>query len=467
LLKKENHILGPWQDNKKDNPLRLVEMVLESTFICVDNSDFMRNGDFLPTRLAAQHDAVNVVCNYKTRGNPENNVGLLTMAGKRVEVLSTLTTDTGRIMAKLHLVRPEGAISFSSAIRVAHLALKHRQGKNHKTRIVVFVGSPVDEDEKELEKLAKKLKKEKVNVDVVNFGEISPNTDKLSAFVTALNGKEGQTSYLVTVPPGPTLSDSIRDSPIVKGEDGVGGGESGGGGNRDFDFGVDADADPELALALRVSMEEQRQRQEEEARKNAAAPKERQPAINEDDEDDEEAAQLAAALALSRQNDDGGSTRPVPSIPDFASMSEEEQIAMAMQMSLQAEEAASSSTPAPPNPPAAPKKPAKRKEDNENKNNSEDRKRPRESEGSGGGSNPTTPGRQGNEEKKPRVVAGDENDDDEDYSDVINDPAFLQSVLENLPGVDPQSDAIKDAVSSLSAGEAKKNKDDKKDSKDK
>ena len=61
-------------------------MVLESTFICVDNSDFMRNGDFLPTRLAAQHEAVNVVCNYKTRGNPENNIGLLTMAGKRVEV---------------------------------------------------------------------------------------------------------------------------------------------------------------------------------------------------------------------------------------------------------------------------------------------------------------------------------------------------------------------------------------------
>ena len=64
--------------------------------------------------------------------------------------------------------------------------------------------------------MAKKLKKEKVNVDVVNFGEISPNTDKLSAFVTALNGKEGQTSYLVTVPPGPTLSESIRDSPIVQ-----------------------------------------------------------------------------------------------------------------------------------------------------------------------------------------------------------------------------------------------------------
>ena len=27
-------------------------MVLESTIICVDNSQFMRNGDFLPTRCA-------------------------------------------------------------------------------------------------------------------------------------------------------------------------------------------------------------------------------------------------------------------------------------------------------------------------------------------------------------------------------------------------------------------------------
>ena len=29
-------------------------MVLESTIICVDNSEFMRNGDFLPTRIQAQ-----------------------------------------------------------------------------------------------------------------------------------------------------------------------------------------------------------------------------------------------------------------------------------------------------------------------------------------------------------------------------------------------------------------------------
>lgn len=46
----------------------------------VDNSDYMRNGDFVPTRLQAQQDAVNLVCHSKTRSNPENNVGLLTLA---------------------------------------------------------------------------------------------------------------------------------------------------------------------------------------------------------------------------------------------------------------------------------------------------------------------------------------------------------------------------------------------------
>ena len=31
-------------------------------------------------RLQAQQDAVNIVCHSKTRSNPENNVGLITLA---------------------------------------------------------------------------------------------------------------------------------------------------------------------------------------------------------------------------------------------------------------------------------------------------------------------------------------------------------------------------------------------------
>merc|ERR1711990_140982 len=34
----------------------------------------------------------------------------------------------------------------------------------------------------------------------------------------------------------------------------------------------------------------------------------------------------------------------------------------------------------------------------------------------------------------------------EDDSQLVTDPAFLQSVLQNLPGVDPNSDAVKEAL---------------------
>ena len=46
----------------------------------VDNSEWMRNGDFIPSRLQAQQDAVNVVCRMKTRQNVENTIGLMTLA---------------------------------------------------------------------------------------------------------------------------------------------------------------------------------------------------------------------------------------------------------------------------------------------------------------------------------------------------------------------------------------------------
>lgn len=56
-------------------------------------------------------------------------------------------------------------------------------------RIVVFVGSPVAAEEKELIKLAKKLKKEKVNVDIISFGEDTINNEVLTSFINTLNGK--------------------------------------------------------------------------------------------------------------------------------------------------------------------------------------------------------------------------------------------------------------------------------------
>lgn len=44
--------------------------------VCVDNSEWTRNGDYAPTRFQAQADAVNLLAGAKTQANPENTVRL-------------------------------------------------------------------------------------------------------------------------------------------------------------------------------------------------------------------------------------------------------------------------------------------------------------------------------------------------------------------------------------------------------
>ncbi|XP_071722110.1 26S proteasome non-ATPase regulatory subunit 4 homolog [Rutidosis leptorrhynchoides] len=250
-------------------------MVLEATMICIDNSEWMRNGDYSPSRFQAQADAINLICGAKTQSNPENTVGLLTMAGKGVRVLVTPTSDLGKILACMHGLEIGGEMDLAAGIQVAQLALKHRQNKKQQQRIIVFAGSPIKHEKKAVEMIGKKLKKNSIALDIVNFGqEDEGKTEKLEALLSAVNNND--TSHYICVPPGQNaLSDVLISSPIFTG-DGEGGSgfaaaaaAAAAGGVSGFDFGVDPNLDPELALALRVSMEEERARQEAAARRAA------------------------------------------------------------------------------------------------------------------------------------------------------------------------------------------------------
>ena len=68
--------------------------------------------------------------------------------------------------------------------------LKHRQNKNQRQRVVAFVGSPIVEDDKSLVKLGKKLKKNNIAIDIINFGEEAENTTKLQAFIDSVNSND-------------------------------------------------------------------------------------------------------------------------------------------------------------------------------------------------------------------------------------------------------------------------------------
>ncbi|KAG8530732.1 uncharacterized protein KY384_004089 [Bacidia gigantensis] len=251
-------------------------MVLEATMILVDNSESSRNGDYVPTRWDAQADAVNMIFSAKTQANPESSVGLMNMAGKGPEVLVTLTTDFGKVLDGMHRTKTKGRAHLTTAIQVAWLALKHRQNKSQRQRIIVFICSRIEEDEKSLVKLAKKMKKNNISIDLIAFGDLDPeNTKKLEAFHENIKGGEG--SHLEIIPPGPSLlSDHLVSTPILAGEgvaprdgDAEAGasGDTGGGG---FEFGVDPSTDPELALALRMSMEEEQARQDKDKPAEAA-----------------------------------------------------------------------------------------------------------------------------------------------------------------------------------------------------
>lgn len=65
-----------------------------------------------------------------------------------------------------------------------------------------------------LVRIAKKLKKNNVAVDIVSFGSDEENAEKLEAFLAAVNS--GDNSHLVTVPAGTVLADSLFGSPVFQ-----------------------------------------------------------------------------------------------------------------------------------------------------------------------------------------------------------------------------------------------------------
>jgi 26S proteasome regulatory subunit N10 len=160
-----------------------------------------------------------------------------------------------------------------TAIKVAQLSLKHRQNKNQRQRVIIFVGHPLKEEEKDFEDLGQFLKRNAVAVDVINFAH-PENIPKLTALVTAANSSEN--SHFLDVPLGVAMiTDVLIASPIINesenaGAANVGGGGAGaavgsGPGAQASQFqeygGVDPNLDPELAMALRISLEEERARQ--------------------------------------------------------------------------------------------------------------------------------------------------------------------------------------------------------------
>ena len=189
--------------------------------------------------------------------------------------------------------------------------MKHRKNKNGGQRIIIFIGSPIDEDLSQLLKVGKQLKKNNIAVDVINIGEIDENSEKLAEFIKVANGSDDN-CHLITIPAGVSPLDALAASPVMRGGDaGFGQVPEGGGGGFEDYGGIDPSMDPELAMAIRVSTEEARAKEA----KDSQAPGSATPnaALLDEGEEDEEAL-MERALQMSMMD-----TSPPPQAPATSS----------------------------------------------------------------------------------------------------------------------------------------------------
>lgn len=401
-------------------------------------------------------------------------------------VLVSPTDDMGMILGSLHDASVAGRLNLVEGVQVAQLALKHRRNKNGGQRIVLFVGSPVEADSKALVKAGKLLKKNNIALDVVLLGGDEDSADKLRQFVEA--AKSHDNSHLVQIPPGVVPSDVLISSPVIQPDGGSGGGggaggavpgEDAGGGPAGFG-GVDANLDPELAMALRVSMEEERARQQ--AAAAAAA--------------DQGAAQDETAASQQPVSTEGGGQDATPAaadvamdipsdIPAMAAVDDDDDallqqaLAMSMREHAASQEAAASAPPTSDSAPAATpadEPPAAEtttttmlvdEDDDETMQlalqmSMQASQEAQEKEGGDTAmSDAAAPAKEAEATTAQSTTTGDSSSS----PSAFYDPGFVNQILSQLPGVDPNDPAIKAALDSIRPSDAPK--DDKKDEADK
>jgi len=415
-------------------------MVLEAVMICLDNSEYMRNGDYEPNRLDAQNETINFISSHKTQSNQESTVGFLSMAGRRIETHMTPTRNLGAIMTSLQKgVKASGKANFIGGLKTAQLALKNRQNKNQRQRVILFVGSPVLDDVAELVRLAKNFKKNNIAVDIINFGAenmTNENPEKLEAFIQAVNSSDN--SHLVTIPPGPhVFSDLVMTSPIIMETAGSGSTSTiasnaarPGGGVGD----VDPNLDPELAMVIRMSAEDYKQKQQK--KETGSSSSSTTSSSSSASSSSSSTSSTSAPSSSSTPNPKPTTSTTAPSLPPAAGDDQmaDDELAQAIAMSMGSEESSEST----------PLLPAS------------------SSSSSSSASSSSTSTTASKPAKKP--------DDTKDVTDALRDPEFLSSLLESVPGVDLGQGEIEDILSKLTGDDETpkedKTKDKSKDNKD-
>eukprot|EP00960_Hanusia_phi_P031161 749117-Hanusia_phi.AAC.2 len=280
--------------------------------------------EFLRKRMA--HDSSNLDIyelpspsrRYRTAGghhhsNPENTIGLMTMACMPEECpcvhIAPAMNQAQAPAIKMSLIRIQDGdliqqllaklgdelsyeLRFEDSMKIAWSSLKHRMNKNQRPRIVALVASPlVIQDQQDLIRFGKKLRKNNVAIDIISFGDSPRHNTPVLTVLTRTEGVENAESasgFLRCRRPGwkqpPALnfdvtlgglSDVLFTSPILTETNAPQAPtqQSTSPAAQDFSEygGINPQLDPELAMALKMSAEEEKARREAQARREREA----------------------------------------------------------------------------------------------------------------------------------------------------------------------------------------------------
>lgn len=223
-------------------------MPLECVMILIDNSFYARNGDAVPSRFQAQLEGVTSLVNFKSNDNPESSFGAMYMSGKGKQILTTPTNEPAQVFAQYSKIPINDYVGLARSIQIARLAMKHRVNKNQHERLVIFIASAITENPEDLYVLARNLRRDGTNVDIINIC-CPENMEVLKNFHEIVNVENE--SRLVNYAGGASrLNDLLKEGGIL-------------GGQVAADGGFAEEMDPEMEMVIRISLEEERKRLEE------------------------------------------------------------------------------------------------------------------------------------------------------------------------------------------------------------
>ncbi|XBW37029.1 hypothetical protein QEN19_002609 [Hanseniaspora menglaensis] len=223
--------------------------------IIIDNSEYSRNGDFQPNRYQQEIDCSDYFVRNLKNNSGNAHTAIIAGAGDNPYVVLADAETSAIYHEKLFI---KGKFNILTSIEISLLTSPEE--------IILFHCSPITDSLKQdpeyknkLTKLLKKLKKNNISLEIINFGEIDTNTDFWESIIqeTGANGSDLIKLMNFMSEGGNLLWEQISD---YKQRLIFNGNETG---NNEFmEYGgIDPSMDPELAMALRMSLEEEQQRQ--------------------------------------------------------------------------------------------------------------------------------------------------------------------------------------------------------------